>query len=155
MGCRVRSPSPPALAPDSCASHACLPRSEYRLHICCASGMLKDGAKHLSGLEETVLKNIEACKQLSKMTRTSLGPNGMNKMVINHLDKLFVTSDAATIVKELEVAHPAARLLVMAAQAQEQEIGDGTNLVRSASERPGGSQPCTGPPPCAHWQNRL
>lgn len=117
--------------------------------------MLKDGAKHLSGLEETVLKNIEACKQLSKMTRTSLGPNGMNKMVINHLDKLFVTSDAATIVKELEVAHPAARLLVMAAQAQEQEIGDGTNLVRSASERPGGSQPCTGPPPCAHWQNRL
>ena len=54
---------------------------------------------------------------------------GMNKMVINHLDKLFVTSDAAVIVRELEVAHPAAKLLVMAAQAQEQEIGDGTNLV--------------------------
>ena len=50
-------------------------------------------------------------------------------MVINHLDKLFVTSDAAVIVRELEVAHPAAKLLVMAAQAQEQEIGDGTNLV--------------------------
>ena len=84
----------------------------------------------MSGLEETQLKNIDACKQLSKITRTSLGPNGMNKMVVNHLEKLFVTSDAATIVKELEVAHPAARLLVMAAQAQEQEIGDGTNLVR-------------------------
>ena len=55
---------------------------------------------------------------------------GMNKMVINHLDKLLVTSDAATIVKELEVAHPAARLVVLAAQAQEAEIGDGTNLVR-------------------------
>ena len=93
--------------------------------------MLKDGHKHLSGLEETVLKNIDACKQLYKITRTSLGPNGMNKMVVNHLEKLFVTSDAATIVKELEVAHPAARLLVMAAQAQEQEIGDGTNLVRT------------------------
>ena len=53
----------------------------------------------------------------------------MNKMVINHLDKLFVTSDAAVIVRELEVAHQAAKLLVMAAQAQEQEIGDGTNLV--------------------------
>ena len=53
----------------------------------------------------------------------------MNKMVINHLDRLFVTSDAAVIVRELEVAHPAAKLLVMAAQAQEQEIGDGTNLV--------------------------
>mmetsp|Transcript_943 Transcript_943/g.3143 ORF Transcript_943/g.3143 Transcript_943/m.3143 type:complete len:542 (-) Transcript_943:189-1814(-) len=91
--------------------------------------MLKDGHKHMSGLDEAVIKNVEACKQLSKITRTSLGPNGMNKMVINHLDKLFVTSDAAVIVRELEVAHPAAKLLVMAAQAQEQEIGDGTNLV--------------------------
>ena len=65
----------------------------------------------------------------------------MNKMVINHLEKLFVTSDAATIVKELEVAHPAAKLVVLAAQAQEAEIGDGTNLARSGcgrSRRPGG-----------------
>lgn len=53
----------------------------------------------------------------------------MNKMVINHLEKLFVTSDASTIITELEVQHPAAKLLVMAAQAQQQEIGDGTNLV--------------------------
>ena len=52
-------------------------------------------------------------------------------MVINHLEKLFVTSDAATIVRELEVAHPAAKLVVLAAQAQEAEIGDGTNLVRA------------------------
>lgn len=50
-------------------------------------------------------------------------------MVINHLEKLFVTSDASTIVQELEVQHPAAKLLVMAAQAQQQEIGDGTNMV--------------------------
>eukprot|EP00243_Klebsormidium_subtile_P002752 TRINITY_DN15553_c0_g1_i1.p1 TRINITY_DN15553_c0_g1~~TRINITY_DN15553_c0_g1_i1.p1 ORF type:complete len:543 (+),score=192.87 TRINITY_DN15553_c0_g1_i1:208-1836(+) len=92
-------------------------------------GMLKDGHKLLSGLDEAVLKNIEACKQLSKITRSSLGPNGMNKMVINHLDKLFVTSDAATIVNELEVAHPAAKLLVLAGKAQQEEIGDGTNLV--------------------------
>ena len=63
----------------------------------------------------------------------------MNKMVINHLDKLFVTSDAATIVKELEIAHPAARLVVLAAQAQEAEIGDGTNLV-------GGNSPALLPP---------
>lgn len=54
---------------------------------------------------------------------------GMNKMVINHLERLFVTSDASTIVTELEVNHPAARLLVHAAKAQEQEIGDGTNMV--------------------------
>ena len=56
---------------------------------------------------------------------------GMNKMVINHLDKLIVTSDASTIVSELEVEHPAAKLLALAAKAQEQEIGDATNLVRA------------------------
>lgn len=50
-------------------------------------------------------------------------------MVINHLDKLFVTSDASTITSELEVQHPAAKLLVLAAAAQQQEIGDNTNLV--------------------------
>jgi T-complex protein 1 subunit theta len=53
----------------------------------------------------------------------------MNKMVINSIEKLFVTADAATILKELDVFHPAAKLAVMAAQRQEEEIGDGTNLV--------------------------
>jgi len=90
--------------------------------------LLKEGAKHYSGLEETILRNIEACKEIAGMTRTSLGPNGMNKMVINHLEKLFVTSDAATIVRELEVQHPAAKLIVMAAKMQEEEVGDATNL---------------------------
>ncbi|XP_042389613.1 T-complex protein 1 subunit theta-like isoform X2 [Zingiber officinale] len=93
--------------------------------------MLKEGHKHLSGLDEAVLKNIDACKQLSDITRTSLGPNGMNKMVINHLDKLFVTNDAATIVDELEVQHPAAKILVLAGKAQQEEIGDGANLTIS------------------------
>ncbi|XP_027358032.1 T-complex protein 1 subunit theta [Abrus precatorius] len=93
--------------------------------------MLKEGHKHLSGLDEAVLKNIDACKQLSTITRTSLGPNGMNKMVINHLDKLFVTNDAATIVSELEVQHPAAKILVLAGKAQQEEIGDGANLTIS------------------------
>uniref|UniRef100_A0A2P2KZE1 CCT-theta n=1 Tax=Rhizophora mucronata TaxID=61149 RepID=A0A2P2KZE1_RHIMU len=93
--------------------------------------MLKEGHKHLSGLDEAVLKDIDACKQLSTITRTSLGPNGMNKMVINHLDKLFVTNDAATIVNELEVQHPAAKILVLAGKAQQEEIGDGANLTIS------------------------
>ncbi|TYI58377.1 hypothetical protein E1A91_D11G352900v1 [Gossypium mustelinum] len=93
--------------------------------------MLKEGHKHLSGLDEAVLKNIDACKQLSTITRTSLGPDGMNKMVINHLDKLFVTNDAATIVNELEVQHPAAKILVLAGKAQQEEIGDGANLTIS------------------------
>ncbi|KAK5787023.1 T-complex 1 subunit theta [Gossypium arboreum] len=93
--------------------------------------MLKEGHKRLSGLDEAVLKNIDACKQLSTITRTSLGPDGMNKMVINHLDKLFVTNDAATIVNELEVQHPAAKILVLAGKAQQEEIGDGANLTIS------------------------
>ncbi|CAI7843017.1 unnamed protein product [Closterium sp. NIES-54] len=52
-------------------------------------------------------------------------------MIINHLDKLFVTSDAATIVAELEVQHPAAKLVVLAAKAQQEEVGDGANTVVS------------------------
>ncbi|KAL0316926.1 UNVERIFIED_CONTAM: T-complex protein 1 subunit theta [Sesamum radiatum] len=52
-------------------------------------------------------------------------------MVINHLDKLFVTNDAATIVNELEVQHPAAKILVLAGKAQQEEIGDGANLTVS------------------------
>lgn len=75
-----------------------------------------------AGLDEAILRNVEACKQLAAITRTSLGPNSMKKLVINHLEKLFVTSDAATIVQELEVAHPAARMLVQAAKMQEQEV---------------------------------
>ncbi|XVE62907.1 hypothetical protein DITRI_Ditri06bG0157000 [Diplodiscus trichospermus] len=74
-------------------------------------------------------KNIDACKQLFTITRTSLGLDGMNKMVINHLDKLFVTNDAATIVNELEVQHPTAKILVLAGKAQQEDIGDGANLT--------------------------
>ncbi|XP_010672058.2 T-complex protein 1 subunit theta [Beta vulgaris subsp. vulgaris] len=93
--------------------------------------MLKEGYSHLSGLEEAVIKNIDACKELADMTRTSLGPNGRNKLVINHLDKQFITNDAATIVNELEVQHPAAKILVLASKAQQEEIGDGANLTIS------------------------
>jgi hypothetical protein len=59
----------------------------------------------------------------------------MNKMVINHLEKLFVTSDASTIVTEMDVYHPAAKLLVMAAKAQAGEVGDATNLVSRVQGR--------------------
>jgi len=93
------------------------------------SDLLKEGTKHLSGKSEAVIQNIEAVKNLSEITRTSLGPHGMNKMVINHLEKLFVTNDAATILKELDVIHPAAKIAVLSSQMQETEIGDGTNFV--------------------------
>lgn len=60
---------------------------------------------------------------------------GMNKLVVNHLDKTIVTSDGATIVQELEVMHPAAKMVVMASQMQEQEAGDGTSLVVTLTGR--------------------
>eukprot|EP00850_Spirogloea_muscicola_P004739 SM000020S06089 [mRNA] locus=s20:955321:958889:- [translate_table: standard] len=90
--------------------------------------MLKEGHKHLSGLDEARLPALEG-GWLTALCMHARPAAGMNKMIINHLDKLFVTSDAATIVGELEVQHPAARLLVMAGKAQQQEVGDGTNLV--------------------------
>lgn len=57
----------------------------------------------------------------------------MNKMVINHLEKLFLTSDAATIIKESDIHHPAAKMIAMAAKMQENECGDGSNFVISLS----------------------
>lgn len=50
-------------------------------------------------------------------------------MIVNHIDKIFVTSDAATILRELEVQHPAAKMVVMASKMQEEECGDATNFV--------------------------
>ncbi|EIW72779.1 hypothetical protein TREMEDRAFT_41975 [Tremella mesenterica DSM 1558] len=91
--------------------------------------LFKSGYKYMSGLEEAVLRNIAAVGELTEIVRTSFGPNGRNKLIINHLGKMFVTSDAATIIREIEVAHPAAKLITMASSAQETEMGDATNLV--------------------------
>lgn len=91
--------------------------------------LLKEGFRHYAGLEEAILRNIEACKEISDKTKTSIGPNGMKKLVVNHIDKLFITSDAATMLKEIEVNHPAAKMITMAAKMQELECGDMTNFV--------------------------
>ena len=95
--------------------------------------MMKEGARYYRGLDEAVLRNVEACSELCRTLKSAYGPKGLNKMVVNHLDKLFVTSDAGTIVRELQIEHPAAKILVMAAQRQEQEVGDGTNFVMQLS----------------------
>lgn len=97
-------------------------------------GMLKAGSKHFSqeddhGAGSVVLRNIEACLQLSRMLSTSLGPQGRCKLVVNHLGKLSVTSDCASILKDVEVEHPAAQLLAAACAKQEEECGDNTNMV--------------------------
>lgn len=97
--------------------------------LCSGPSLFKDGYTFQSGIEDAVIRNIQAVGQITEIVRTSFGPNGRNKMVINHLDRLFVTNDAATILRELEVIHPAAKVLVMASQQQEAEIGDRTNFV--------------------------
>eukprot|EP00484_Ammonia_sp_Unknown_P028178 CAMPEP_0197024862 /NCGR_PEP_ID=MMETSP1384-20130603/5337_1 /TAXON_ID=29189 /ORGANISM="Ammonia sp." /LENGTH=586 /DNA_ID=CAMNT_0042453319 /DNA_START=104 /DNA_END=1864 /DNA_ORIENTATION=+ len=89
----------------------------------------KDGYKQFSGLEEAILKNCEAATGLAACVRTSFGPNGLSKIVINRIEKVIVTTDAATIISELEVQHPAAKVLCLSAAMQQREIGDGANFV--------------------------
>jgi len=94
-------------------------------------GILKEGGRHFSGVDEALLRNIEACKTLSQITKSSLGPSGMNKLIVNHLGRHFVTSDTTTVISELEVMHPAAKMVTMAAKSQDAECGDGLNFVVS------------------------
>lgn len=91
--------------------------------------LFKDGYKQFSGVEEAVLRNCDAAVELSEVVRTSFGPNGLSKIVINRIEKVFVTTDAATIINELDVQHPAAKVLCLAAAMQQREIGDGANFV--------------------------
>ncbi|KAJ8104693.1 hypothetical protein OPT61_g10621 [Boeremia exigua] len=93
------------------------------------SGLFKQGYQNYDAEDGAVIRNIDACRTIAQTVQTSLGPFGRNKIVINHLQKMILTSDAATILRELEVVHPAAKLLVMASQQQEAEMGDATNLV--------------------------
>ncbi|XP_042895287.1 T-complex protein 1 subunit theta [Parasteatoda tepidariorum] len=102
------------------------------LHVPRAPGisqMFQEGTKYFQGVEEAICRNIEACVQLADTLKTTYGPYGMNKLIINHLEKMFVTSDAAVIMNELEIQHPAAKLVVHASDMQEREVGDGTSLV--------------------------
>ena len=93
------------------------------------SGLFKPGYSNYESEDGAVIRNIEACRAIAQTVQTSLGPYGRNKIVINHLQKMILTSDAASILQELDVVHPAAKLIVMASQQQEAEIGDATNMV--------------------------
>ncbi|RDL34323.1 GroEL equatorial [Venustampulla echinocandica] len=93
------------------------------------AGLFKGGYQNYDSEDGAVLRNIDACRTITSTVQTSLGPYGRNKIVINHLQKMILTSDAATILRELDVVHPAAKLVVMASQQQDAEMGDATNLV--------------------------
>jgi len=101
------------------------------------SGMLKSGTRHMQDEDPysggVVLRNIEACLQLTRMLQSSMGPQGRCKLVVNHLEKRIVTSDCASVLKEVEIEHPAAQLLATACRKQEEECGDNTNFVLSVA----------------------
>ena len=90
--------------------------------------ILKEGTQRSYG-REALRNNILAAKVLAEMLKTSLGPRGLDKMLIDSFGDVTVTNDGATIVKEMEVQHPAAKLMVEIAKAQDAEVGDGTTSV--------------------------
>merc|ERR1711977_6085 len=75
------------------------------------------------------LRNMVAGKAIADIVRTSLGPRGMDKMVIDGRGDVVVTNDGATILKQIQVESPAARMLVELSRAQDIEAGDGTTTV--------------------------
>lgn len=91
--------------------------------------MMKKGTRYMEGKDEVVYDSIATIKELGDTVKTAYGPYGMNKIVQNHIEKIFLTSDAATMIRELDIKHPAAKMVVMAAHQQEEEAGDGTNGV--------------------------
>ena len=72
-----------------------------------------------------VAANIQAAKALSDAIRTSLGPRGMDKMIQDAKGEVTITNDGATILNQMKVVHPAARMLVELSKAQDIEAGDG------------------------------
>ncbi|KAI7307633.1 hypothetical protein KC315_g13697, partial [Hortaea werneckii] len=67
------------------------------------NGLFKPGYQNYDSEDGAVLRNIDACRAIASTVQTSLGPYGRNKIVINHLQKMILTNDAATILRELEV----------------------------------------------------
>ena len=90
--------------------------------------LLKKGTENLQGKEE-ILSNIEACLALVEIIRTTLGPRGMDKMIISDGGSTTISNDGATIIKLLNIEHPAGKSLADVAKSQDNEIGDGTTSV--------------------------
>src|ERR687890_827024 len=90
--------------------------------------ILKEGTKENKG-KEAQRNNITAAKLISEIVKTSLGPRGMDKMLVDTLGDVTITNDGATILKEIDVQHPAAKMMVEVSKATDNEVGDGTTSV--------------------------
>ena len=89
--------------------------------------LLLDGDR-TSG-EDIRSQNVTACVAVANIVRTSLGPVGLDKMLVDQIGDATITNDGATILKMLEVDHPAAKVLVELSERQDKEVGDGTTSV--------------------------
>lgn len=74
-------------------------------------------------------QNVNAAVSLAGIVRTTLGPNGLDKMMVDAVGEITVTNDGATILQKLDVVHPAAKVLVELSALQDREVGDGTTSV--------------------------
>jgi archaeal chaperonin len=90
--------------------------------------ILKEGATQTKG-RDAQKNNITAAKLIAEVVRTSLGPRGMDKMLVDSLGDVTITNDGATILKEIDVQHPAAKMMVEISKATDNEVGDGTSSV--------------------------
>ncbi|MGC8997853.1 MAG: thermosome subunit beta [Candidatus Bathyarchaeia archaeon] len=90
--------------------------------------VLKEGTGRTTG-REAQRNNITAAKIIAELVKTTLGPKGMDKMLVSSFGDVTITNDGATILKEIDVQHPAAKMLVEVAKAQDNEVGDGTTTA--------------------------
>ncbi len=90
--------------------------------------ILPEGAFRTTG-RDAQRNNIAAAKAVAETVRTTLGPRGMDKMLVDTLGDITITNDGATIVEEMNVEHPAAKMVVEVAKTQDSEVGDGTTTA--------------------------
>jgi len=90
--------------------------------------ILREGASQTKG-RDAQKNNFSAAKLIAEIVRTSLGPRGMDKMLVDTLGDVTITNDGATILKEIDVQHPAAKMMVEISKATDNEVGDGTTSV--------------------------
>ena len=87
--------------------------------------VLKEGTQREQG-KNAQKNNIEAAKTIADAIRTTLGPKGMDKMLVDSIGDIIISNDGATILKEMDVDHPTAKMIVEVAKSQDSEVGDGT-----------------------------
>ncbi|RLF43174.1 MAG: thermosome subunit [Thermoplasmata archaeon] len=90
--------------------------------------VLKEGTKRERG-KSAQYSNIMAARAIADAVRSTLGPKGMDKMLVDSMGDVIITNDGATILKEIDVEHPAAKMMVEVAKAQDEECGDGTTTA--------------------------